>query len=84
MYAHQLGRELTRIRKSGRVKWLRPDAKTQVSVQYIDDQPVRITHIVISTQHSPEAKHKTIQEFCLEEVIRKVVPRQMLDKTTGI
>src|SRR6266699_2950697 len=82
MYAHQLGRELTRIRKSGKVKWLRPDAKTQVSVQYIDDQPVRITHIVISTQHSPEAKHKTIQEFCLEEVIRKVVPRRMLHKTT--
>src|SRR2546429_177046 len=52
MYAHQLGRELTRIRKSGKVKWLRPDAKTQVSVQYIDDQPVRITHVVISTQHS--------------------------------
>jgi len=82
MYAHQLGRELTRIRKSGKVKWLRPDAKTQVSVQYINDQPVRITHIVISTQHSPDAKHKTIQEFCIEEVIRKVVPRQMLDKTT--
>src|SRR5213594_3899298 len=82
MYAHQLGRELTRIRKSGKVKWLRPDAKTQVSVQYIDDQPVRITHIVISTQHSPDAKHKAIQEFCLEEVIRKVVPPHMLGKTT--
>src|SRR5205809_2249150 len=82
MYAHQLGRELTRIRKSGKVKWLRPDAKTQVSVQYIDDQPVRITHIVISTQHSPDAKHKAIQEFCLDEAIRKVVPRHMLDKTT--
>src|SRR5258706_3229978 len=82
MYAHQLGRELTRIRKSGKVKWLRPDAKTQVSVQYIDDQPVRITHIVISTQHSPDAKHKTIKEFCIEEVIRKVVPRQLLDRST--
>src|SRR5213595_859490 len=48
MYAHQLGRELTRIRKSGRVKWLRPDAKSQVSVRYVDDQPVEITHVVIS------------------------------------
>src|SRR5436189_4370555 len=51
MFAHLLGRELTRVRKSGRVKWLRPDAKSQVSVQYIDDQPVRITNVVISTQH---------------------------------
>src|SRR6266496_862910 len=82
MYAHQLGRELTRIRKGGKIKWLRPDAKSQVSVQYIDDQPVRITNIVISTQHSPDAKHKTIKEFCLDEVIRKVVPRHMLDKAT--
>src|SRR5213083_2049682 len=58
MFAHQLGRELTRIRKSGKVKWLRPDAKSQVSVEYVDDQPVRITNVVISTQHSDEVKHK--------------------------
>src|SRR5436190_9145560 len=60
MYAHQLGRELTRIRKSGEVKWLRPDAKTQVSVHYVNDQPVRITNVVVSTQHSADARHKTI------------------------
>src|SRR5216110_552721 len=59
MFAHQIGRELTRIRKSGKVKWLRPDAKSQVSVQYIEDQPVRITNVVISTQHSRDVKHKT-------------------------
>src|SRR6185295_6342748 len=82
MYAHQLGRELTRIRKSGRVKWLRPDAKSQVSVHYVNYQPKRITNVVISTQHSPDAKHKTIKEFCIEEVVRKVLPKQMLDKTT--
>src|SRR5204862_2755312 len=70
MYAHELGRELTRIRKSGKVKWLRPDAKSQVSVQYINDQAVRITNIVVSTQHSPDVKHKTIKEFVIEEVIR--------------
>src|SRR6204780_559045 len=58
MYAHQPGRELTRIRKSGGVSWLRPDAKSQVSVQYEDDQPVEITNVVISTQQAPEAKHK--------------------------
>src|SRR5881409_1584314 len=56
-YATNETHELTRIRKSGRVKWLRPDAKSQISVQYVDDQPVRITHVVVSTQHSPEAKH---------------------------
>src|SRR5882672_1899507 len=75
MYAHQLGRELTRIRKSGKVKWLRPDAKSQVSVQYVDDQPVRITNVVISTQHSSDAKHRTIKEFCIEEVVTKVLPK---------
>src|SRR6266566_1228265 len=60
MYAHQLGRELTRARKAGVVKWLRPDAKSQVSVQYVNDQPLRITHVVVSTQHSADVKHKTI------------------------
>ena len=82
MYAHQLGRELTRIRKSGRVKWLRPDAKSQVSVRYVDDQPVEITHVVISTQHSAEARHKTIKEFCIEEVVRKTLPKHLLTKNT--
>ncbi|HEY6167028.1 MAG TPA: methionine adenosyltransferase [Verrucomicrobiae bacterium] len=82
MFAHQLGRELTRIRKSGKVKWLRPDAKSQVSVQYVNDQPVRITNVVISTQHAADAKHKTIKEFCIEEVIKKMLPKQLLDKQT--
>ncbi len=82
MYAHQLGSELTRIRKSGKVKWLRPDAKSQVSVRYKDDQPVEITHVVISTQHAPDVKHTTIKEFCIEEVIRKTLPRQFLTKHT--
>src|SRR6266576_1022272 len=82
MYAHQLGRELTRIRKSGEVKWLRPDAKTQVSVQYVDDQPVRITNIVVSTQHASDAKHKTIKDFIIKNVIKKVLPPELLDRTT--
>ena len=56
MFAHQLGRELTRIRKTGEVKWLRPDAKSQVSVQYVNDQPVRITNVVISTQHAADVE----------------------------
>src|SRR6266545_2019071 len=82
MFAHLLGRELTRIRKSGRVQWLRPDAKSQVSVEYVDDQPVRITNVVISTQHSAEVKHRTIQEFCIEEVVKKMLPKNLLDKKT--
>ena len=82
MFAHQLGRELTRIRKTGRVKWLRPDAKSQVSVQYVNDQPVRITNVVISTQHAADAKHRTIKEFCVEEIIRKTLPKHLIDKKT--
>ncbi|HXT13291.1 MAG TPA: methionine adenosyltransferase [Candidatus Angelobacter sp.] len=82
MYAHRLGRELTRIRKSGKVKWLRPDAKSQVSVQYENDQPVRITNVVISTQHAHNAKHKTIKDFCIEEIIKKVLPERLIDKKT--
>jgi S-adenosylmethionine synthetase len=82
MFAHQLGRELTRIRKIGRVKWLRPDAKSQVSVRYVNDQPVEITNVVISTQHSADVKHKTIKEFCIEEVIKKSLPKRLLTKHT--
>jgi len=82
MFAHTLGRELTRIRKSGQVKWLRPDAKSQVSVQYENDQPVRITNVVVSTQHAANAKHSTIKDFITKEVIKKVLPSHLLDKKT--
>src|SRR6202161_1796795 len=82
MFAHRLGRELTRIRKSGKVKWLRPDAKSQVSVRYENDQPVEITNVVISTQHAHDAKHKTIKEFCIEEIIKKTLPKNLLTKQT--
>jgi S-adenosylmethionine synthetase len=82
MFAHRLGRELTRIRKSGKVKWLRPDAKSQVSVQYENGKPVRITNVVISTQHSADVKHKEIRDFCIKEIINKVLPAEMLDKKT--
>jgi S-adenosylmethionine synthetase len=82
MFAHQLGRELTRIRKTGAVKWLRPDAKSQVSVQYVNDQPVRITNVVVSTQHSADVKHRTIERFIIEEVVKKVLPAHLLDKKT--
>ena len=82
MYAHQLGRALTKIRKTGKVKWLRPDAKSQVSVRYVNDQPVAITNVVISTQHSADVDHETIKEFCIEEVIKKTLPKNLLNKET--
>jgi S-adenosylmethionine synthetase len=82
MYAHQLGRTLRKVRRSGKVSWLRPDSKTQVSVQYVDDQPVSIRNVVVSTQHSCDVKHSTIKEFIIEEVIKKTLPKRMLDKKT--
>ena len=82
MFAHRLGRELTRIRKSGRIKWLRPDAKSQVSVLYENNKPVRITNVVISTQHSHDVKHSEIRDFCIAEVIKKVLPSELLDAKT--
>jgi S-adenosylmethionine synthetase len=82
MFAHRLGRELTRIRKSGKVPWLRPDAKSQVSVVYEDNKPVAISNVVISTQHSADAQHVDIEKFCIESVIKKVLPKNMLTPKT--
>ncbi len=84
MFAHRLGRELTRIRKSGRVKWLRPDAKTQVSVEYVDNRPSRIVNVVISTQHAASAKKTEIEKFLTESLITKVLPKKMLSRDTEI
>ena len=83
MFAHRLGRELTRIRKEGKlVQWLRPDAKSQVSVEYVDGKPTRIVNVVISTQHAADVTHATIEKFCIEEVIKKVLPESMLTEDT--
>ena len=82
MFAHRLGRELTRIRKSGKCPWLRPDAKSQVSVIYDNGRPVGISNVVISTQHAADAEHKDIEKFCIEEVIKKVLPAKLLTSAT--
>ena len=82
MYAHRLGRELTKLRKAGVVGWLRPDAKSQVSIRYENDRPVKVEKVVISTQHTPDVKHAAICEFLIEHVIRKVIPADMLDQDT--
>ena len=84
MFAHRLGRQLTKLRKSGRYKWLRPDAKSQVSVEYVDGKPTRVTNVVISTQHTEDKSHRQIEKFCVEKVIRKVIPKRMLTKETEI
>ena len=82
MFAHRLGRELTKIRKSGKAPWLRPDAKSQVSVIYDNGKPVGISNVVISTQHAADAEHKDIEQFCIENVIKKVLPARLLTSTT--
>jgi S-adenosylmethionine synthetase len=82
MFAHRLGRELTRIRKTGQVKWLRPDAKSQVSVEYVDGKPTRIVNVVISTQHAADVEHAEIEKFCIEEIIKKILPEAMLTADT--
>ncbi len=84
MYAHLLGRELTRLRKAGKAPWLRPDAKSQVTVEYVDNKPSRITNIVVSTQHSADVSHKTIREFIIEELIRKAIPSELINSETQI
>ena len=82
MFAHRLGRALTRIRKSGKVNWLRPDAKSQVSVIYEDNKPVGISNVVISTQHAEGVDNDTIRDFLLENVIRAELPAEMLNDKT--
>jgi S-adenosylmethionine synthetase len=82
MFAHRLGRELTKIRKSGKAAWLRPDAKSQVSVRYENDVPVEVVNVVISTQHTADVSHPTIEKYLIENVIKKVIPSRMLGKKT--
>lgn len=80
--AHRLSRRLTEVRKNGTLSYLRPDGKTQVTVEYEDDKPVRIDAIVISTQHGPEVTLEQIQKDLMEHVIKAVVPAELLDENT--
>jgi S-adenosylmethionine synthetase len=81
-YAHQLARQLAAIRKSGKVNFLRPDGKTQVTLEYVDNVPVRCDAIVVSTQHSESVKYKALREAIVELVIEKVMPKKLIDKNT--
>jgi S-adenosylmethionine synthetase len=82
MFAHRLGKQLTKIRKAGGAAWLRPDAKSQVSVVYENGKPVRIANVVISTQHAADVSHKEIERFCIENVIKKCLPARMMTNKT--
>jgi S-adenosylmethionine synthetase len=82
VFSHRLGRRLADIRKSGAVKWLRPDSKTQVSVQYEGYCPVRIDTIVVSTQHTSDVKHATIYDFIVKELVPQVIPADLIDANT--
>ncbi|SES84049.1 methionine adenosyltransferase [Natronincola peptidivorans] len=80
--AHKLAKRLSEVRKNGTLSYLRPDGKTQVTVEYDGDKPVRIDAIVVSTQHSPEVDRKTIEIDIREHVIDKIVPSELLDENT--
>jgi S-adenosylmethionine synthetase len=82
MFAHRILREMARQRKDVKVSWLRPDVKSQVALEYIEGQPVGIKNVVISTQHAESVTHAQIREFCIEEVIRKVLPAELLKDET--
>jgi len=81
--AHRLVEELARARKSGRLPFLRPDGKSQVTVQYRDGRPVRADTVLISAQHHPDAQHNTLKEALIEDVIKRVVPPEFLDSKTA-
>ncbi|WPC42105.1 methionine adenosyltransferase [Clostridium sp. JS66] len=80
--AHKLSRRLTEVRKNETLGYLRPDGKTQVTVEYEDNRPVRIDTIVISTQHDPEATHDQIEKDMIEQVIKPIIPSELLDEDT--
>lgn len=82
MLAHKLTRRLAETRKNGTLNFLRPDGKSQVTVQYENRKPVRVDTVVIATQHSPEAAYETIKEGVIAEVIKKTIPAELLDSKT--
>jgi S-adenosylmethionine synthetase len=81
-YAHRLGRKLAEVRKSGVLDFLRPDGKTQVTVEYCDHKPKRIDTVVIAAQHTPNISYKNICEGIIEEVIKKTIPADLMDDKT--
>ena len=81
-YAHRLVKRQAEVRKAGRLTWLRPDAKSQVTIEYDGRQPKRIEAVVLSTQHSPEVDYEDLKEGVMEEIIKPILPENMLDRNT--
>lgn len=82
MLAHKLCKRLAEVRKKGILKFIRPDGKSQVTLQYEDNKPKRVDSVVVSTQHTPDVTYEEIREAVIEEVIKKVIPKEMLDGKT--
>jgi S-adenosylmethionine synthetase len=82
LLAHQLVSKLADLRKDGTLPFLRPDSKSQVTVQYVDGKPARIDTVVISTQHTPDVTHQQIESQVIELVVKKIIPAQLLDEKT--
>ena len=80
--AHQLVKRQAAVRKKGKLAWLRPDAKSQVTIRYVDGKPAGIDAVVLSTQHAPGIKYKTLKEAVIEEIVKPVLPKKWLDKKT--
>jgi S-adenosylmethionine synthetase len=81
-YAHRLVKRQAEVRKSGRLPWLRPDAKSQVTIEYEDKTPKRVDAVVISTQHDPTIDYEDLKEGVMEEIIKPIIPENMVDKNT--
>jgi S-adenosylmethionine synthetase len=81
-YSHRLVKRQSEARKSGQLPWLRPDAKSQVTVRYVDGKPAAIDTVVLSTQHDPEISHKDLREAVIEEIIKPVLPAEMISNST--
>ncbi len=81
-YAHKLTQRLAKVRKNGALDFLRPDGKSQVTIEYVDGKPSRVDTIVVSSQHKPDVSHEDLKEAIIKEVIRKVIPAEMMDGDT--
>ena len=82
IYAHKLTKKLSEVRKNGKLDYLRPDGKSQVTIEYINNKPVRVDAVVISSQHKESVSHATLTEGIIEEVIKQIIPAGLLDKNT--
>jgi len=80
-YAHRLVERQSQLRKDGRLPWLRPDAKSQVTLRYVNGRPVAVDTVVLSTQHHPDVTHAQIEEAVIEEIIKTTLPREWLKET---